>query len=219
VYGRPGSYVAGDRLPKDRFLTLTVNIHRRTAEAECTTSELALLANTDAFLDLISQRDGTYLEVVLPDTTTRFTHVVSLDPAPMRQPTARRSFAVPLVAPWGNWWKGGNQNSDAISGADTIVVGGTQPVYDARLVFAGDGTFEHTGLGWEITITGSSGFFSVAVHLGNRTVIEGGLSATALMTRVPVADEGRVWGWFDVGNNAVSASGTTVTVEWRDQWL
>lgn len=216
VYGRPGAYLAGDRLQMDRFLTLAVNIHRRTVAAECTESELALMDNTDEFLRILSQRAGTYLEVVFPDGSTRFTYVVNLDPGPMRQPGSRRSFAIPLRAPWGNWWEGGLQSSEAVSGATALVVGGTQPVYDARIVFSGDGTFEHTDLGWEITIAGSSG--AVTVDLGRRLVTQGGLPATALMTRVPVVGEGRVWGWFPVGtNNVTSTVGTTV--EWRNQWL
>lgn len=216
VYGRPGSYIAGDRLPRNRLLSLAVNIHRRTVGAECTTSELALMENTDQFLELIAQRYGTYLEVVLPDGSTRFTRVVNKDPGPMIQPTSTRSFRIPLEAPWGYWWQGGNESTDLISSGDTIVVGGSQPIYDAVLSFSGDGTFEHTGLGWSITITGSTG--TVLVDLGNRLVTQGGLSAMQLMRRVPVAGEGRVWGWFEKGSNSVS-SNVAVTVTWRDQWL
>lgn len=215
VYGRPGSYVAGDRLPRSRLMILSVNVHRKDAE-ECTPSDLALLENTDEFLDVVSRRDGTYLEVDLPDGSTRFVHVVNIDPGPMVQPSSFRRFNVPLIAEWGNWWEGGNQSSDAVSGADTITVGGNQTIYDAVLTFAGDGTFTHSGLGWAITITGSSG--AVIVDLGNRQVTQGGLPATALMTRVPVANEERVWGWFTEGSNSVTST-VSVTVTWRDQWL
>ena len=172
--------------------------------------------NTDTFLQLLSQRDGTYLEVVLPDLSTRFTHVVSVAPGPIIQPAGIRSAILPLTAPWGTWWEGGQESTQAVSGASAVVVGGTQPVYDAIIEFSGDGTFEHTVLGWEITITGSSG--AVTVDLGNRTVTEGGLPATALMTRVPVVGDGRVWGWFTQGSNSVTSTVAT-TVTWRDQWL
>lgn len=216
VYGRPGSYLAGDRLVKDRLLSLVVNIHRRSVSEDCTESELALMDNTDTFLDLISRREGTYLEVVFPDASTRFTYVLNLDPGPMRQPGARRSFNIPLQAPWGPWWSGGMQSSETIAAPDTIVVGGNQTIYDARLIFSGDGTFTHSDLGWAITITGSSGV--VIVDLYNRIVTQAGLNATALMTRVPVLGQGRVWGWFLEGTNNVTSTVST-TVEWRNQWL
>lgn len=216
VYGRPGAYLAGDRLQMDRFLTLAVNIHRRTVAAECTESELALMDNTDEFLRILSQRAGTYLEVVFPDGSTRFTKVFNIDPGPMRQPMSRRSFAIPLRAPHGCWWSGGVQSSQVVAAPVAVAVGGTQPVYDARLIFSGDGTFTHSDLGWSITITGSSG--TVIVDLGNRLVTQGGLNATALMTRVPVPGDGRVWGWFEEGTNNVTST-VSVTVEWRNQWL
>lgn len=215
VYGRPGVYVAGDRLPKDRLLALSVTVHRRSIE-DCSPADLALMENTDRFLSVLAQRGGTYLEVVMPDGSTRFIHVVSLDPGPMRQPAATRVFTSPLVAPWGNWWEGGAESSEAISGADSLVVGGNQIVYDALLTFAGDGTFTHDDLGWEIEITGSTGI--VTVDLGNRLVTEGGVPAMQLMRRTPVPGEGRVWGWFLEGiNNVTSTVGVTVT--WRNQWL
>jgi hypothetical protein len=216
VYGRPGVYVAGDRLPRNRLLSLAVNIHRFDQES-CTPSELALMENTDTFLDLASTRDGVYLEVDLPDASTRFTRVINLDPGPINQPAATRSAIIPFVAPWGHWWQGGAQSSDVISGADTLIVAGTQTIYDAVLSFGANGTFTHSGLGWAIEVTGAGGF-PVLVDLGNRTVTVAGVPATNRLRRTTVEGEGRVWGWFEVGSNSVTAT-TAVTVTWRNQWL
>ena len=219
VYGRPGGYVAGDRLPRERVSTLSVNVHKRPADPEnCTPSELSLMDNTDNFLALLSDRDGVYLEVVLPDASTRFTHVYNLDPAPMLQPTAFRRFNVPLISEWGNWWAGGNESTDAINGADTLVVGGTQIVYDAVLEFPGDGTFTHSGLGWVIQVVNATG--AVHVRLGDRyaTNSAGTTILSNRIRRTPVANMSRVWGWFEPGNNAVTST-VAVTVRWRNQYL
>jgi hypothetical protein len=218
VYGRPGSYMAGDRLPRSRFSTLSVNIHRYPADIEnCTTSDLALMENTDDFLQLLSNRNGTYLEVVMPDASRRFTHVVNLDPAPMLQPTAFRRFNVPLVSQWGHWHQGGTESSQVVSGATSLVVGGTQTIYDAVLTFSANGTFTHSGLGWAIQITGAGGG-PVVVHLGQRTVTLSGNPATNRMRRTTVEGDGRIWGWFNTGSNSVTST-VSVTVTWRNQWL
>ena len=117
---------------------------------------------------------------------------------------------MPLVADWPYWSVGGQEETDTISGADTMTVGGTQDVYDAVLVFAGDGTFTHSGLGWNIEVTGSGG--AVTVDLGARTVTEGGNPAPNRIRRSN-AD----WGWFEPGSNSVT-SDVSVTVTWRNQY-
>jgi hypothetical protein len=128
----------------------------------------------------------------------------------MRQPRRQRSISVPLESPMTFWKAGGNQSTDTISGADTLVNGGNREVYDAVLVFASDGTFTHSGLGWDLTITGSTG--AVTVDLGARTVTMGGNPADNLLTRTD-----RKWGWFLPGNNSVTST-VSVGVTWRASW-
>lgn len=213
VYGRPGGYVAGDMLTAPRSLTLSVNVHKWPVDPEnCTASELSLMTNTDTFLAELARREGTYLEVVLPDASTRFLHVVSIAPSPMSQPRAFRRFSAALDAPWGLWQSGGPEKTDTLSGSDSLAVGGNAPLHNAVLVFAGDGSITHPGLGWTLTVSGSSG--SVTVDLGRRRTTQAGTLAPNLLTR-----NRRDWAWFLPGANAVTVTGTSVGVTWRDNWL
>lgn len=210
VAGRPSSYLVGDGLPLSRYPTLNMRIK---SQGECDALDTPadrLLENTDTFMALIARPGGNYLEVDLPDATSRFIHVTALTPALVSQSSQVRRINVPLFSQHAYWHAGGTQSTDTISGADTLVVGGNVTVYDAVLVFAGDGTFTHSGLGWSITIAGSTG--AVTVDLGARTVKQAGIDADQLLTRTD-----NPWGWFISGNNAVTAD-VSVSVTWRNQY-
>lgn len=212
VNNRPGGVVAGDRLGLPRFPTLTVAITDRNATGGITEPTFAEQreANTDALLALLGNPAGNYLEVDMADNTSRFLYVYNIDAAPVLQPRRKRTIRAPLFSPFPYWKEGGTQSTDTISGNDTLVNGGNAPVYDAVLTFAGDGTFEHTGLGWEIEIAGSSG--AVTVNLGTRTATQGGVAAENLVRHTD-----KDWGWFLAGNNAVTAD-VSVGVTWRASW-
>lgn len=217
VFGRPGAISAGDLLPQFRTFTLRLNIKDRDDSGGLTepTAAEQLQANTDAFLSLLGSRTGEYLEVDMPDGTSRFLLVRNLSPAPISQPRRLRSIRAPLESNWGLWREGGNENDETINGTDTLAITG-ETVYDAVLEFSGDGTFTHDDLGWAIEVTGSSG--TVTVDLGARTVTEGGSAATNRIRRTTVPGMGRVWGWFPPGTNNVTTD-VAVDVIWRTQYL
>lgn len=212
VNNRPGGFVAGDRLGMPRFPTLNLTILDRNATGGLTepTPAEQKEANTDALLALLANPGGNYLEVDMADGTSRFIYYYNLDPALISQPRQKRTLRVPLTSPYAYWKEGGNEVSTAISGAGTVTVGGNAPVYDAVLTFAGDGTFTHSGLGWDIEVTGSTG--SVIVNLGARTATTGGNPADNL-----VKPSSRNWGWFLPGSNSVT-SDVAVTVVHRASW-
>ena len=209
VAGRPGSVLVGDGLPPARFLTLNMEITRWGPTSWGLvepTEEEQLVQNTDDFLTLLANPAGNYLELTLPDTTLRFVHATALDPASVQQTERLRRISVPMHAsPY--WRAGGNQSTDTITGADTIVNGGRVNVYDPVLVFAGDGAFTNSTAGWTLTITGSTG--AVTVNAGARTVTMGGVPADQVLTFTD-----REWAWFVPGNNSVTSSVSTV-VTWR----
>jgi hypothetical protein len=211
VLGRPGGFLVGDGLNKARFPTLNLRIKSR---AECDallTAEEALLVNTDDFLTLLADPNGNYLEVDLPDGSSRFIRVYALNPAFIDQPGPLREISVPLYSPDPYWHAGGAEVSDSISaGADTVTVGGRVPVYDAVLVFAGDGTLSHDNLDWSLEVAGSTG--AVTVDLGARTVMQAGIPADQLFTPL-----GRVWAWFVPGANPTTST-VGVTVTYRTQY-
>lgn len=212
VNGRPGGYVAGDQLGLPRFpiLSLAITDRNQTGGLTAGTFPEQKQDNTDDLLALLANPAGNYLEVDMPDMTSRFLYVYNLDAAPISQPRRKRTIRAPLVSPYPYWKQGGNQSTDTISGADTLVNGGNAPVYDAVMVFAGDGTFTHSGLGWEIEVAGSTG--AVTVNLGQRTATMGGNPADNVVRR-----SDRDWGWFLPGNNAVTSTVSTV-VTWRASW-
>ena len=211
VSGRPGGYLSGDLLGRPRFLNLSLRATRSNASGGLTepTAAEQLVANTDLFLGLL--QPNAYLELDMPDLTTRFLTVTPLDAFPISQPKTERTWTVPLIGGWPYWHEGGTQSSDTVSGADTVTIGGNTSVYDAVLVFAGDGTFTNTTNGWSIQVTGSAG--AVTVDLGNRTVTEGGNPAANRIRRTD-----RDWGWFTVGSNTVT-SNVSVGLTWRNQWV
>jgi hypothetical protein len=212
VNGRPGGYVAGDRLGLPRFPTLNMTITDRNHAGGLTapSGPEQKQANTDEFLGLLTAPDGNYLEVDMADGTSRFLYVYNFDAAPITQPRLQRTIRAPLQSPFTYWKQGGQQSTDTISGADTVVVGGNREVYDAVMVFAGDGTFTNTTAGWSIEVVGSGG--AVTVNLGARTVTEGGNPAPNLIRR-----NNRAWGWFVPGNNSVT-SDVSVVLTWRSSW-
>jgi len=211
VNGRPGVLYGGDFLGRGRFFNLQMQLTRYGPNLTLVapTEDEQLTDNTDDFLTLATVPE-TYLEVDMPDGTSRFLRVTNLDPAYTNQATKLRKISVPFVADWPYWREGGQEQTDTISGADTLVVGGKKTVYDPVLVFAGDGTFTNSTEGWSIEVTGSGG--AVTVDLGNRTVTEGGNPALNRIRRTS-----RDWGWFIVGNNSVT-SDVSVTVTWRNQY-
>jgi len=203
VSGRPGGSLTGDGLAKARLLSLNMVITRNGALAS---GPLNLVANTDTFLTLLAKPAGNYLEVDMPDATKRFLHVTALDPASIGQVRTNRHISVPLYSSLPYWHLGGNQTSYTSGG--TVTNAGPMTVYDAVIVFAGDGTFANTTAGWSLTITGSSG--AVTVDLGARTVTQAGIPADQLLTRTD-----RDWGWFLAGANTVTGS---ATVTFRAQY-
>lgn len=209
--GRPGGWLTGDGLPKDRFLTLNMQLTRWSATPATTEAE-TLWDNTDQFLALLQSPN--YLEVDLPDSTSRFIQVVSIDPAFISQPLRTRRISVPLYSAMPYWKAGGAESTDSISGADTLVVGGNAPLLDAVLTFGAAGTFTGPG-GWTLTIASlPMGATSVIVDMGARTVVTNtGASADGVFTHSD-AD----WGSFQPGNNSVSAT-TTVGVAYRSSWV
>ena len=212
INGRPGGLISGDLLGKERYPILDMSITEYDASGGLTepTAYEQKVANTDLFLGLVSDPDGQYLELDFPDGTSRFIHVSGLGPAPIIQSRRRRSIRVPLVSVFPYWKAGGQESTQTISGADLMAFGGNREVYDAVLVFAGDGTFTHSDLGWTIEVTGSAG--AVTVDLGARTVVEGGSPAT---NRIRRSD--RSWGWFVPGSNNVTAD-VSVGVTWRTSY-
>jgi hypothetical protein len=213
VTGRPGSIVSGDGLGKHRLPVLNMIITKWGAAGVGSltqpTPDRQLKTNTDVLLGRLARPAGNYLEVDMPDGTQRFIHARALDPAQISQ-RIRRRMGIPLFAEWPYWWAGATQSTQVINGADTLINAGNVSIYDAMLVFSGNGTFTHSGLGWTLTIAG--GVSAVTVNLGQRTVTQGGLPVPGLLTR-----NNRDWGWFTAGSNSVTST-VSVTVTWRNQW-
>ena len=212
VNGRPGGFVAGDLLGRERHLMLSMRLTDIDAAGGLTepTRGEQLHANTDTFFGLVTDPDGQYLEIDMADGSQRFLFVYNFDAGAVRQRRKQRTLRVPLVSPFPYWKAGGQEATQTISGADLMAFAGNREVYDAELVFAGDGTFTHSDLGWTIEVDGSGA--AVTVDLGLRTVIEGGTDALNRIRR-----NNRKWGWFTPGANNVT-SDVSVVVTWRSSY-
>jgi hypothetical protein len=199
VSGRSGALVVGDGLPLARYPTLNMRIKN---QGECDAMDTPadrLLENTDTFLALLADAAGQYLEVDLPDGSSRFTHVRALTPALWSQPNKVRRIVVPLFSSDAYWSEGGAGHVESVNGVTAFAVGGNVHVYDATIHFGGDGTFTHLDNDWSITIDGSPGG-TVHVDLGARTVILSGDPADQYLTVT-----NRLWGWFTPGTNNVES--------------
>jgi phage-related protein len=211
VSGRPGGFVVGDGLGLARYPILNL---RFKTQGECDALELPadqLLENTDEFLALLTSAQGQYLEVDLPDSTSRFIHVTALTPALYSQPGHTRRITVPLYCPEPYWTEGGINHVEAVSGVDSFAVGGNVHVYNASINFAGNGTFVHLDNDWAITIAGA-GAGTIHVNMGPRTITQSGDHVDQVMTPT-----NRLWGWFTPGTNNVQSDVAT-SVSIRYQW-
>lgn len=220
VNGNPGAFFAGDLLGRPRVFPLNIAVSRSGPAGFGTLVEASagdqVWANTDTFLDLASTPQ-TYLEVDLPDGTSRYLKVTNLDPAPAVLQEEHRRFSILLASDWPWWRAGGVESSDTINGTDTLTVAGRKTIYDATLVFAGDGTFTHNDEGWAIQVTGSSNPVTVKLGPPPREVTESGVPALNRIRRTTVAGRGNQWGWFPVGANSITTT-VSVTVTWRNQF-
>ena len=212
VFGRPGAYLAGDRLGQPRFPTLNMQITGWDRTGGTAWIDTQLQDNTDTFLELLSSPSGEYLEVDLPDTTSRFLYVWNLDPSLIAQPRRVRTMRAPLFSSFPYWKEGGQEDTDTISGTAPLSVGGNREVYDFEMVFSGDGTVTHNGLGWTIEVTGSGGAVTVDLSTQPISITEGGTPANNRVRR-----NNRKWGWLVPGNNSITTD-VSVDFTWRSSW-
>lgn len=209
VRGRPGVVLAGESLPRGRFFSLELNIGRLdpTGVVAAGSPEEQLVDNTDLFLGMLADPDPKPLELFLPDSTSRFIMVEAIDPSTVIQPARNRSISAPLVGS-AYWSEGGNEDTDTITGADSIVVGGKAKVYDAVFTFNADGSISTSE--WDLTISGSTG--TVVVDCGARTVTDGGTPAPNILRRTSEA-----WAWLTPGTTSITST-TSVGVTWRNKY-
>ena len=214
VNGRPGGFLAGDQLGRQRFFNVNIQATKYGPNITLTepTADEQLRENTDDFLTLITEPE-TLLEILEPDGSRWYLVVTNLDAGYTNRARTTRRWSIPLVSDW-PYWRRTTSETQTLNGVDQMNIQGRKSIYDAVLVFSGDGTFTHTDLGWAIEVTGSTG--PVTVDLGARTVIEGGSPATNRIRRTPAAGEGRVWGWFTTGLQNVQ-SDVSVDVTFREQ--
>lgn len=204
-----------ERLPAARLFNLPIiigDVNPATGEADggLTTAEWTA-RNQDTVDSIIHSRSGFLLEHVRCDNTRRFLRVFQNgQPLTNVRGILERLMIVQCVAPY-PYWRSTLTTSDTITTTDTLTVGGSAPVYDATIVFSGDGTFTNTHTGQSITVAGSTGAVTVKTGDG-RTVTQGGNPARNLVT---VTDD--EWMRFDPGTVNVTAD-VSCQVSWRTAW-
>lgn len=204
-----------ERLPAARLFNLPiiigdVNPATGLADGGFTTAEWTA-RNQDTVDSIIHSRSGFLIEHIRCDGTSRFLRALQNgQPIVNVRGLIERLMLVQCQAEF-PYWRSTLTTTDTIAGADTLSIAGSAPVYDATLVFAGDGTFTNSDTGQAITVAGSSG--AVTVRTGDgRTVTQAGVPARNLVT---VSDD--EWMRFDVGTVNVTAT-VSVGVSWRTAW-
>lgn len=217
VSGRAGAVLStpDNRLPGARLFTLPMMILDRNPAnglvnggTPCSWVE----ANQDTIDRLTHARDGFLIEYIRSDNTSRFLRAFQNGQAIVTTRGRWRINVFSGVAPFPYWRSVVQQGPETISGADTININaGSLPVYDATLIFAGDGSFTNSDTGQVITVAGSTG--AVTVRTGDRpTVTQGGLPARNLATFNDAE-----WMRFDLGTVNVTST-VSVDVLWRPTW-
>jgi hypothetical protein len=187
-----------------------VNPATGTADGGFTSAEW-VAKNQDTLDSIIHDRDGFLIEHIRCDSTHRFLRALqNSQPLVTVRGRIERLMIVSAVASY-PYWRSTVTSSDTIAGADTLTIAGTVPVYDATLVFSGDGTFTNSDTGQTVTVVGSSGAVTVKTGDG-RTVTQAGVPARNLVT---VSDD--EWMRFDVGTVNVTST-VSVGVSWRTGW-
>lgn len=220
VSGQAGGVLASasDRLPAERLFTLPIFMSNRNPatgllDGGITSPAAWVEANQDTVDEIIHSRDGFLVEYVRTDGSSRYLRAwQNGQPSIQTLREAGRVMLVQCVAPYPYWRQVNLTEGDTITTTDTVTVTGTAPVYDATLVFAGDGYFENLDTGQRITVSGSGSAVTVVTGDG-RTVTQGGVAARNLVT---VNDD--EWLRLDPGVVNVE-SDVSVVASWRPHWV
>lgn len=213
--GRAGRTLTGSKLPDFRLFTLNLrsmpwDVNKGFAggagytDVECGQIIENLLGMTGFF------GEGTPLTVAWEIDTARTLYLQgwTIQGAPVTAESGgHRTIAQPLEASY-PYWQQADIETDVITGVDTIVNPGTAAVWNAQLVFAGDGSLTNSTTSQVVTVSGSTGAVTIDVLTGSTT--QGGVDADGLA----VANTNQIMR-FVQGTNNVTAAGTTVTVKWR----
>jgi hypothetical protein len=211
IAGRAGRTLVGSRLPNERLLTLNlISLDQLEAGGYTTTRCAQIDTNQQTLTGLFGDPDGLVIEWLRQNGTSVYLVGYTLTGAPLVATGRYRRLSQPLVATW-PYWRSTIQQTDTTSGAGTITVGGTAPVYDPVLVFSGNGSFTNSDTGQVVTIAGL-GAGAVTVDCGARTVTQAGLDVDGALS---VSDS--EWVRLDPGTVNVTST-VSVDVKWRDQW-
>lgn len=213
INGRAGRTFTGSKLPDWRLLTLNLRsmpwdtTGGFTGGAGYTDEECGqIIENLLGLTGFFGDSDPLVIEWVVDAARSLYLETYTAQPAPVTTQQAHRLISQPLEASY-PYWQQADLETDVISGAGTITNPGTAQIWNAVLVFAGDGTFTNSTTGQAITVAGSSG--AVTVNALTGLVTQGGVDADGLATAL-TAQKMR----FAKGANSVSSS-VSVTVKWR----
>ena len=170
--------------------------------------------NQDTLTSLFTNSEGAVIEWILP-AESRWIRAYNLIGIGSFIVDKFRYLPLPLTAPW-PYWQSDTEESQVVDGAVVAIagIGGTvERIYNPKIVFSGDGTFEDDTSGLEITVTGSGAPVTIERDTisGRWTALEGGL---AVPGKVAVNDSR----WMFLTRGGTFTSTVSCTVYWRDQW-
>ena len=170
--------------------------------------------NQDTLTSLFTNSGGSVIEWILP-SESRWIRAYALYTTPVTIFNKYRRLPLLLTAPW-PYWQSDTEESQVVDGAAVAIggIGGTvERIYNPKIVFSDNGTFEDDTSGLEITVAGAGGPVTVERDpiTGRWTATEGGLPVPG---KVSVNDSR----WMFLTRGGTFTSDVACTVYWRDQW-
>lgn len=163
ISGRAGRVLTGSRLPDMRLLTLNLRSMPWDStggysdgagytDAECG----QIIENLLGMVGFFGDSDPLVIEWIIDTSRSLYLEAFAVQGAPVITEGKHRLISQPLEASY-PYWRESVLQTDTISGGDTITNPGTAEIFDAELVFSGDGSFSNSTTGLDIAVSGSTG--------------------------------------------------------------
>ena len=217
LIGTDGQYHRTLKPVRAKTITLNFRAYGRDATGVVTTSVGEHLeANMDEILALIAGAgEQVILERDMEDGSTRWIRVQPLVETLFQEGAFFNdymgSYDLPVVCTAAYpFWQSETENTEVIAvGSDTIVNDGNARIANAKLSFAGAGTFTNDDNDDELEANAAC-----LVDVGTRQISNGG-SPTPGRLEPPNRAH---WLWLNAGTTNVTVTGSAVTVTYRDHW-
>ena len=210
--GQAGGVITGKELPDSRLMLMNLRSTDMDSVGGTNTVQ-QLWDNQDTLTSLFTDSEGAVIEWILP-SESRWIRAYNLIGVGAFILDKFRYLPLPLTAPWPYWQSDIEQHDYVDSPGEALAVGGTvERIYNPKLVFIDNGTFEDDTSGLSITVAGAAAPVTIErdTITGRWTALEG---AAAVPGKVSVNDSR----WMFLTRGGTVSADVGVHVYWRDQF-